>query len=386
MFLFNKYRTSKQSGLTGDTIDVRWKTNLLSHPPKGAESTAVIDNVGNIYFGCHNGLFYSLDCNGKIRWSFSTSTKIYSSPVLFHNRVYFAGGDGYVYALDVSTGAAQWIFDLGKGYRNRKQKLMNLPWTYSLPRRKNMDTYCWSSLLLLDNMLFITGFGKGAYCLDTEGNEIWSIDLGFPRFQLSGMVADDENRVYFASRSGYFYCIDIKGNIIWRISIGNYNVWGNPSFNEKQKDIYLPISQGENTGSILSISKNGDINWKLNLQSAIYGSVAINERNNILYCGDFKGFLYEINAESGIITQRKQLSSATRALWTTPTIDNDGNIYITTKRSNTEGDIIKMNSKFDEIWKFPLGKALSVPVILSNGDIIAGSWDGYYYCFRTRNI
>ncbi len=46
--------------------------------------------------------------SGDIRWTFETSTQIYSSPVSANGRVYLSAGDRRIVALDAATGKAIW--------------------------------------------------------------------------------------------------------------------------------------------------------------------------------------------------------------------------------------------------------------------------------------
>ena len=65
MFLFDKFRSSRQKYSTGNKCELRWKTFLPANPPFCAESTAIVDSDGNFYFGSHSGVFYSLNKNGE---------------------------------------------------------------------------------------------------------------------------------------------------------------------------------------------------------------------------------------------------------------------------------------------------------------------------------
>ena len=125
MFLFDKHRTSRQPYASGGRIGgIRWKTFLNTYPAYCAESTAALDRDGNFYFGSHSGNFYSLSPEGEIRWTFSTELKIYGSPVVVGDRVFFAGGDGNLYALSIHDGSVVWVKNLKEGYdSNLKEKL-----------------------------------------------------------------------------------------------------------------------------------------------------------------------------------------------------------------------------------------------------------------------
>ena len=73
-------------------------------------SSVAIDAYQNSYFASYDGFFYSLDMNGKRRWSFSMSTKGSSTPALKSDGtvVYVFGEDGTGYALSTADGSLIW--------------------------------------------------------------------------------------------------------------------------------------------------------------------------------------------------------------------------------------------------------------------------------------
>jgi len=392
MFLFDKHRTSQQKHATGNQLGaLKWKTYLNTYPAYCAESTAALDQEGNFYFGSHSGNFYSLSPEGVLRWTFSAKLKIYGSPVVVEDRVFFAGGDGILYALSIADGSIIWAKNLKHGYdANLKtklfQKLIHLPYTFNLKRLMNMDTKCWASVNYSNGLLFITGFGKGIYAFDTDGGEKWSHDLGFPRYQISGVVLDEEDRVYFPSRAGDIYCFSSTGNKIWKnIALKGWHSWGSPTYNPSTGFLQFVFSKGESKGFVYTTNKAGAMVWKTKLNGAIQGSVAVAKDGKHLYCSDFAGYLYKLNAQNGKIVRSIRLSMAIRALWTTPTVDSEGNIYLSTKDSFSTGRVMKLNPDLETIWEYNTNKTLSVPVILENGDVCFGSWDGCYHCLSTES-
>jgi hypothetical protein len=116
------------------------------------------------------------------------------------------GGDGFIYCLDL-YGRFKWCRDISESYINNKyfryiSDLYHLPFTYSFDRKKNITYRSWSSPNCIDKQILITGYGKGLLSLDVDGNNIWEYDLGFPRYQLSGVAIDDNKNIYGASRKG----------------------------------------------------------------------------------------------------------------------------------------------------------------------------------------
>ena len=61
------------------------------------DGAIIFDSEGNLYFGCHDGAFYSLGPSGKLRWCSLTGQKIYSSPSIFMAKalVFFMPRDSF---------------------------------------------------------------------------------------------------------------------------------------------------------------------------------------------------------------------------------------------------------------------------------------------------
>lgn len=385
MFLFDKSRHGRQSFKSTDSQPkVKWKTDLRTNPPYGAESTAVIDEDGNLYFGSHSGNFYSLSKIGEIRWVFTTKEKIYSSPLLKNDSVIFAGGDGFLYCFSLS-GDIKWKFDLAKqaGKMFRKKTLerwLHIPFTYDFEKKKNITFKCWSSPNIIDDKIYISGYGKGLYCIDLEGREIWSHDLGFPRYQLSGVAINEQNTIFLGSRSGKSYAFTPDGKKLWEIGVRkNWEPWGNPVVCNLKQRVYFFFSKRESSGVIVCTDFAGNQVWELGIGS-IRGSCCVSHDGESIFCCDLDGFLYRIDTNSGKILKKNKITTTKRGLWITPSLDSAGDILLSTKDSPNKGRVIKFDRSLNIIWEFSTNKVLSVPIVLKSGEILFGSWDGYYYC------
>lgn len=89
------------------------KDRALNDPWDMFLSSPVVAN-GNIYFGCGEGIFYSLNCNsGTKNWEFKTMGVLHSSPAYDDSVVYFGSWDSYLYALNAANGSLKWKFKTG---------------------------------------------------------------------------------------------------------------------------------------------------------------------------------------------------------------------------------------------------------------------------------
>jgi len=59
------------------------------------------------------GTAFANSDNENQEWTFKTSGRVYSSPLIDGEMVYFGSGDGHHYALNAFSGALLWKFDTG---------------------------------------------------------------------------------------------------------------------------------------------------------------------------------------------------------------------------------------------------------------------------------
>jgi outer membrane protein assembly factor BamB len=87
-------------------LQVKWSYEFFNE----IYSSAALSESA-VYFGVSDGNFYSLDKNGKKLWSYFTSARILSSPVLTSDgAVLFGARNGKIYALNSSSGERLWSF------------------------------------------------------------------------------------------------------------------------------------------------------------------------------------------------------------------------------------------------------------------------------------
>ena len=86
-----------------------------THPERQfpyASSAAV--HEGKVVVGGRDKMVHGIDAKtGKSLWTFTTRSRVESSPVITGGRVYVGGNDGKFYVLDVNTGAKVWEFEAG---------------------------------------------------------------------------------------------------------------------------------------------------------------------------------------------------------------------------------------------------------------------------------
>lgn len=392
-FLFDRFRSGRMKFAKGNREAplLRWKFKLQSYPPKGVESTPAFDKDNNMYFGSHDNCFYSLDPEGNLRWMFKLGHKIYSSPLIIDYKIYFASGDGLLFCFNLN-GNLLWVYNICDFFGNIKnpfarkfQLLRSLLKSYDYDRKKRWTMKCWSSPNTdSKGIIYITGYGLGLHAVrGHDGKRLWAFDLGSPRNHLSGVALNEFDEIFVASQRRNLYCLRSNGTIKWHVDTKlNYDLWGNPSVDTENQTVYFPLGCRESKGKILALDYKGNLKWKMDIQGAVRGSVAISYNEYVVVCS-LSGKLYLLNKKNGTVLKSIILSNAERALWTTPSIDKKGNIFVTTKDNRYSGTLYCFDDNAKIIWRYQIGKALSTPVIDQYGRLYVGSWKGEFYCIET---
>ncbi len=141
--------------------------------------------------GCESGELVGIELSGNRKWSYRVRRAITASPFIdeIENICYFGSMDGYVYAMDASSGYSMWRF------------------------RTNGPII---STVEMEGALIFFGSADGNfYAINSENaKEKWRFGIEKP-IVASPLV--HEGRVYFGGTDGVFYCLETKtGKEIWR--------------------------------------------------------------------------------------------------------------------------------------------------------------------------
>lgn len=390
-YMFDSLRTGRTNYDKGllETPEVLWKRKLPNDKPYSPESTAIFDRKGNIYFGCHDGLFYSLDGDGEIRWSFKTHGKIYSSPLMIPDKGYicFASGDGFLYSLNLE-GKLLWKEQIGrplsteKALKRQKRYRKKYHPLHEINRIASANAWA-SPNMLSDGTICICGYEFGLTVLNPDTGKIkWRFDLGEPAAHLAG-VAIMEDNIIAVSQQRRVFKISPEGQVIWSKKLRRgYNAWGNPSVNPENGDIYVPVSKREDSALIYAFNQEGKRIWKTKIPEGTRGTISISRENYLICCG-FKGNMYFIDKKSGKVIKVIEVTDG--KMWTSASIDSNGYIFVPVIDSSEKdtGRLCCFDKQGELIWEFEMGKGHSVPVIDSLQRLYLGSWTGEYICLQT---
>jgi len=187
-----------------------------------------------VYFGSRNGCFYKLNLDdGSLVWKFKTGGDISSAATLYGKNVMTGSFDGYWYCLEKETGKEIWRFRTGGEVAvDRPAKIYK-------------------------GVLYITSHDSCLYAIDADtGREIWKAKTGKFGNNTSPEILEDT--LIFGSRDGYVFGFTLEGKEKWRFRTGGYLVIGTSIHKGK---IYF----GAEDGNFFCLDKEGKEIWNFRM-------------------------------------------------------------------------------------------------------------------------
>ena len=318
----------------------------------GGETSPVIDEKGNIYFGVFTDGIYSLSSNGSFNWK----TEIF-------------GFCSASLAID-------------------KNGVIYVPTTNSYP--------------------------SYFYAFDLNGSEIWKYQHEGENAYSSPAIAED-GTIYFGDMSGWLYAINPNGTLKWKYKtddyilsspaigsdgiiycISTYNSDGvlyafypNGTLKWKKDDVnrYTDVSIDDNGSiyyvswdNIYSINADGSLRWSTPVEHGITPAIS---NDGIIYIGFECSLptvknrtLKALNSENGDLLWCFEPGDKNYIYISPPAISADGILYfITTWRDEEGGDLISLNPDGTERWRELLSDSLvkSAPAIGEDGTVYVSS-------------
>jgi len=197
----------------------------------------------------HLGVYQSAAPSLKeIAWSVAAGGRIVSSPLVVSDAVYFGASDGFLYAVNATSGTQVWKFD-GHGAIN-------------------------SSPAFADGLVIASSLNGRVYAVDAEtGKQRWEFRTGGEqRFTARGIhggqphteVMPDPFDVFLSSPT-------IVGDIVY-IGSGDHNVYALDAH-------------------------TGALRWKFATGNVVHASPAVS--NGVVYIGSWDRNMYALNASTG---------------------------------------------------------------------------------------
>ncbi len=241
--------------------------------PHGVESDLAVDR-GAVFFGGGDGFLYSVNVDtGRVNWRYEVRNPIISKPTISGGRVFITTSDDTVYAFDAGTG--KWLWH----YRRRTSP---------------SATILGASAPLVDGTEVLAGLSDGFLVALTlaDGQLKWERKLhqGTKFTDVDAHPVLENGIVYVPSYDGALYALKRQGgDIIWRFDAG-----GSKDVVLEDERIFLPSSDG----TVYALSKSSaKVLWKFELDGGTPTRLAVTDRYIVV--GSSYQYLYVIDKNSG---------------------------------------------------------------------------------------
>lgn len=193
---------ARSSGARHPTDNAAWVERVrFSFQTGGPIRGTPIVHDGTVYIGSGDGFLYAIDATtGKLRWRRRTDGPVFSTAAAGAGSVYFASRDGRLYSVRATDGALIWSHRFG-----RHLTPFNY-WDYML-----------SSPTLVGTTVFI-GSGDGhAYAFDARSGRVrWSFDA---QSRIRSTVVVRDGVVVFGTMDGHVHGISQRdGSPLWKFA------------------------------------------------------------------------------------------------------------------------------------------------------------------------
>ncbi|MHA1732877.1 MAG: beta-alanine-activating enzyme beta-propeller domain-containing protein [Promethearchaeota archaeon] len=235
--------------------------------------------AGVLYVGTHEGNIYALNTDdGGIKWVYGpianpiTSSVHFLNSTQFGQRLYFSGGDGAVYALDLAG---------------------NLSW------KTQLSAAVIRSTVGIDDSRGILCVGSNDYNVYglniTDGNLLWTFKTG-KEVKSSPAIDGATGRVYVGSCDDFMYCLDVNdGHLLWKYETGGYIA--SSAALDGAKKLVVFASYDEKVYGLNATT--GEKVWSRIVAGKSLSSPVVDSNNNLVVLGNHEGFVICLSTVDG---------------------------------------------------------------------------------------
>ncbi len=328
--------------------------------------------------------------SGNLLWRFNTGDKIRSSPAIANGVVYQGTNDGYIYALNSSTGSVIWQYAASSGGVESSPAVVSgvvyvgCLWDgyngYVIALNATTGTLIWrfatnsgieSSPAVFNGVVYIGSFYGYIYALNaTNGILIWSYLTGGSTYSSPAIV---DSVLYQGARDGNVYALNAdNGSLIWAHQTGS-QVYASPVV------VNNVVYTNSDNGTVYALNAtDGSEIWHTNIGVGDHVDASPAVSGGIVYVVARTG-LYAFNATTGLqdwfFTSPYSPSQSTGYVYSCPAVANNIVFY-----GSCDGYVFALNANNASIvWSYRTGLFVFASPAIVNGIVYVGSYDGYLY-------
>ncbi len=266
---------------------------------------------------------------GKVRWTFATGAKIYSTPAAEGKTVVAASANGMVHALDLRQGKLLWSFESGQPAvaspvisdgkvfitgSSGKCYALGLNDGRLLWSNKMIDGFVETIPLIYRGLLIFGTWNNHLYAIDTETGVIkWTWNNGYTNRMLSPAACvpvATGGRVFVVAPDRKMACLDVlTGELIWHSDLGGITVRESMGITADSSMVLAKTMNGVIIGVDVR-GKEGRVVWKsdFNIGYDIAPGV-ITEKEGVIFIPSDKGIIHAASRTDGSLLWSHRISS-----------------------------------------------------------------------------
>ncbi len=271
---------------------------------------------GLVCVGSRDGYLYALDSSsGSLRWELKTNDRVEAAPALTGDLMYATSGDGKLHAARLQDGEPMWEYDLGAPSRcsptvhsglvyacNQEGRLVALSAADAQPvwEMRAGDEISGAPAISGGNLV-VGSWDGSLYAMQPDtGEQLWRADAEGP---VAAAVSAAGKHIYCGSDAEAVFAFDAaSGDKVWRTRLEG-RVRSCPALTEELAIV------GCMDGSVYALNRaDGSIVWSAETEDEVLSSAAI--AGSTVYIGSKDGNLYALSLGDGSVLWRYETSYA----------------------------------------------------------------------------
>lgn len=326
-------------------------------------SSPTIDIDGVIYVGVNDAVedevndnrVIALNPDGALKWEAVVGDWIETVPALGQDGVlYVTSWDGYLYALDCETGAEIWKFE-----------------TFGIIES--------SPAIGEDGVVYFGNSENALYAVNPDGTPAWeTVNNGgeadpflFDDWVDGSPTLDDQGNIWVGDLFGNLKQIAPNKTELWSVDLG-FGIPASPAI-AQDGTVYI----ADEDGFVIAITPgNQNPKWSFNTGFEAIESSPIIGPNGVVYVGSGSDSVYAFDGQTGAVISGWPFTEPTDVVYSTPAIAENGTVYI----GSGDSKLYAVSDTGVKLWEFDTaGFVDSSPAIGPDGTVYFGSTDGKVY-------
>lgn len=327
---------------------------IYSSPAVSLEGIVYIGVNDDTDDGINDNKVIALNPDGTLKWETAIGDWVDATPALDSNGALYVGSwDGFLYALDCETGQEIWRFE-------------------------SFGVIESSAAVGSDGVIYFGNGENALYAVNSDGTPAWT--NGGATLASPYLFDDWVDSSPSFDADGNIWAADLFGNLtqlapdkteLWTLDLG-FGIPASPAIG-RDGTVYI----ADEDGFVLAITPGKDTpKWSFNTGFEGIESSPVIGPGGIVYVGSGSDSLYAFDGQTGAVIAGWPFTEPSDVVYSTPAIAENGTVYF----GSGDSKLYAVNSAGVKLWSFDTdGFVDSSPAIGPDGTVFFGSTDGKVY-------